>query len=335
MSGILDIGDKAVLGTLEVQEQALFHDSVLLEKHNKSIELKISTDDIRFDVVVNGVLENSALSYHDGEWYIGANKIYHVGDDVGSGDSLPLTGGTLTGKLTAPDIQTGNLLATTATVNTLSIDELVLSTLDGMGTSASIKTKTGSNVVLFENTDAGLKTTVLGELYVGAGKVYTTENKPTANDVGALPLTGGVVDYLDVSAGLSAAILKLMTPTITFDPVQSGSYVFFDSTDTVFMTKSTTGGYQWYAGDSAQYKIMELDNTGVLKATAVYDNGSRVYSPSNPPPMVSTEFVKITGDTMTGGLTVPTVYTGTISNDSAIDIGTTLKLKSLEQIPFG
>jgi len=218
-------------------------------------------------VMDNGfVLESSngtKISVNDtGDIYINNKKILVDGDitipDIDLSGYLPLVGGKISGAL-----EVNSLSAKTITTKTIGCDSIDI----------------GGIKVLVDRKTLLIPTDVM----INGYPVYTTNNKPTADDVGAVSIAGGIINgELTIADGLTTSRVKTNeTLSIT------GKTIVLDSTAVVVQS--------------------------LLRATELYEGINRVYSKANPPPR-DTNAVQTNGSTeITGKQRIAEITTDKIS----------------------
>ena len=204
----------------------------------------------------------TTISIDQGDIYIDNKKILVEGDiivpDVDLSGYLPLTGGKISGDLVAD-----NLVAKTVKANAIRCDMIDI----------------GGTKLLVDN-----KTLIIPvDVTIKGHTIYTTNNKPTADDVGGVSITGGVISgALSITDGLTVGSIKT-NETLSL----TGKTIVLNSTAVVVQS--------------------------LLRATELYEGINRVYSKANPPPR-DTNAVQTNGSTeITGKQRIAEINTDKIS----------------------
>ncbi|RYM55421.1 hypothetical protein BSR03_27240, partial [Serratia proteamaculans] len=126
-------------------------------------------------------------------------------------------------------------------------------------------------------------------------RVYTTVYKPTAEDVGALPITGGNVTgtlTAPVLAARNATTSKRLSLDVQGSAVNDVSMsVFSDGTHQKLDYADTQGWLVSLWRNIADGSV-SLQVNGTMNADVINEAGQRVYSPNNPQPIDLSSYVQ-------------------------------------------
>lgn len=229
----------------------------------------------------------SELLYKNGVWTIGGNEILTTAisitpDSIGA---ISTSGGIIKGSLFATEFGSDIIKSRIAEIDKLHIGSIndLITISDGV--------------------------VDISALVVNGSSVYTTANKPTPEDIGAISSSTPVVVNLTSTGQIDAGYLSITTSIKNPTTAQNGLYLYYsnDGADFIHNSADNTGFRFFNVLNNKKTKVMELSGDGVLNVGTVLENGDRVYSPNNPPP-IPDHFVALDGSTtMTGALVTPVV----------------------------
>ena len=279
-------GNQLFLGELEVLGKLTAGKSLVIGS-GTTATISIDTDTFKIQT------PSSTLLCKDGKWSIGGNEILTTAISIApeSIGALSIHGGVIDGALAVNEFKSKTLESKTAIINKLQIVSIndVITINDGLVDITSLS--------------------------VSGAKVYTTDNKPTPEDIGALSSITPVVSNLTSKGQIDTGYLSVTTVINDQTISQNGLYLYYGQhgSDLINHSTSSTGFRFFNITGNKKTKVMELSSTGSLNASTILENGLRVYSPNNPPPAPE-NFVALDGTTsMTGGLTTPVLNSSIIS----------------------
>ena len=252
-----------------------------------SLDLVSDTSDKNFRIMPPSRNRNKSIRFSVSDTassgiFIDGNKVYHAGSKPTAADvgALPLSGGTLTGKLS---VEGGIKLPDKAGLdcNTYKTDEFWVNRTGNTSPNRPDDWCTVFNIGTVSNANFQLACSYAGAPnfwvrgrhdtsgnYQPWAKVYTTQNKPTAADVG-LPLT-------TISKTLTVGTSWTNTGIVKTN-LQSGSYMvqIYNNgrSDTELWDERWTGVMSWYDGGTNSNEADEIS----LHCAGHANNGRHLY----------------------------------------------------------
>ncbi|MFE8103564.1 tail fiber protein [Brenneria goodwinii] len=227
---------------------------------------------------------------------------------------LPLTGGVLSGQLTI-----NNILRVTAPGSALPESQgahICWNRVNGAGRTDFVNHRgSGGGGFTFWNGNheslkelASLDATgglyVTGTISESGKRVYSPNNKPTAADVSALPISGGTLTGSLLSSHADA--LRLTYGSYGVIQRNDGGYFYLLLTN----KGDTTGSWNTLRPFSINLATGDVILGHSVNTGTLLEKGQRVYSPNNKPTAADIGALPASGGTLTGNVT--------ISNDSVI-----------------